>query len=193
VFLLLLLAIGIWTSFHARRDLWVVLIVALVVINQALRPALPARLGKQRWAVMAAVAGVLLSLVSVATLSNDVLEKKLKSAYPDDACAYVLAHHCPGPLFNHFDWGGFLMWRLHAADPPLLVGMDGRAIIYGEERILEHGKCWSGEPHWQDNPDLKGANLVIAKRDLALTSLLKCQGKFEVAYEDPVAVVFIRR
>jgi hypothetical protein len=196
LFLILLLGLGIWTSFRSRRDLWLVLIAALVIVNQALRPgpdAAPWRPGKLRWAAIVAGAGVALSVVSALTVFPEALERPMKGAYPDAACAYVLAQRCPGPLFNHYDWGGYLIWRLHDADPPLPVGMDGRAMIYGEERILEQNECWLGEPEWEDNPDLKAANLVIARRDMALTSLLKSRGAFRVAYEDQVAVVFVRR
>ena len=34
----------------------------------------------------------------------------------------------PGPLFNDYGWGGYLIWQLY---PELRVGIDGRMAVYG--------------------------------------------------------------
>jgi len=45
--------------------------------------------------------------------------------FPVGAADYLLANHVPGPLFNTYEHGGYLIWRLW---PQYQVFIDGRAI-----------------------------------------------------------------
>lgn len=54
-------------------------------------------------------------------LENPVKEKR----YPEGAATFILENAPSGRIFNHYDWGGYLTWRLH---PEYKVFIDGRAI-----------------------------------------------------------------
>ena len=108
--------------------------------------------------------------------------------YPRGAALFVEKQGYAGPLYNHFDWGGYLIWRL----PHLKVAMDGRANVHGDERIKRAIATWAGGPHWSDDPDLNNARVIIAKNDMALASLLRLDRKFTEVYRDETAVVFVR-
>jgi len=45
--------------------------------------------------------------------------------FPVGAADYLLANHVPGPLFNTYEHGGYLIWRLW---PQYRVFIDGRAM-----------------------------------------------------------------
>jgi hypothetical protein len=45
--------------------------------------------------------------------------------FPAGAADYLLANHVPGPLFNTYEHGGYLIWRLW---PQYRVFIDGRAL-----------------------------------------------------------------
>jgi hypothetical protein len=45
--------------------------------------------------------------------------------FPVGAADYLLANHVPGPIFNTYEYGGYLIWRLW---PQYRVFVDGRAI-----------------------------------------------------------------
>jgi hypothetical protein len=45
--------------------------------------------------------------------------------FPVGAADYLLSHHVPGPLFNTYEHGGYLIWRLW---PQYRVFIDGRAL-----------------------------------------------------------------
>ena len=49
--------------------------------------------------------------------------------FPVGAVAYLQAHPASGPLFNLYDWGGYLIWKLNPQTP---VFIDGRADLYGD-------------------------------------------------------------
>ena len=191
-FPLLLLASGALFAFRARRDVWFVLVAAVAVLAlSARRHAKPEEFVFTRPRVLAlalALAGVLL-VVSSWTLSNRRLEDALSKTFPVAAAAFVEERGYRGSLYNHYDWGGYLIWRL----PDLAVSMDGRNPLHGDARILRSIATWDGKRGWASDPELVAAELVIASVDHALVSLLRLDTRFQLVYEDAVAAVFVAR
>ena len=110
--------------------------------------------------------------------------------YPAGAVEYLREHRPPGPIFNHFNWGGYLIWTL----PEYPVGMDGRTNLYGEERLRRAFETWRGADGWDQDPDLLLAGVVVAPKKLntQLTGLLRAaEDRWRIVYEDEVAVVFV--
>ena len=105
--------------------------------------------------------------------------------YPVAAVRFVEEHGYAGPLYNHFNWGGYLIWQF----PRLPVALDGRINLYGSEHIGRAVNTWNGLGRWADDPDLTRARLVIAQADKPLTSLLTRDDRFHEVYRDAVAVV----
>jgi hypothetical protein len=71
--------------------------------------------------------------------------------------------------------------------------MDGRAALYGDEAIERSKETWGGGAKWASDPNLQSAGVVIAPDGAALTQLLRMDTRFELAYEDKVAAVFVAR
>lgn len=189
-----LLLTGVGLSFRSSRDAWVVDVLSLGIIAtiRAHRVDGPDRfpLTSGRTAVVACAT---IAVVVISGLNRKVSQRGLSAAlaehYPVAAAAVIDERGYGGPLYNHFDWGGYLIWRL----PRLPVSIDGRALLYGGARIQQQMKTWAGEPEWKNDPDLSKARLVILQARLPLTSLLRVDPRFDVAYEDHVAVVFVVR
>ena len=108
--------------------------------------------------------------------------------FPVAAARHIAAEGYRGPLFNDFNWGGYLAWAL----PNLPVALDGRTNLHGDERIERYGRVWAGVPGWHDDPDLAAAGVVVAEAQQPLVSLLRLDRRFREVYGDEVAVVFIR-
>jgi len=196
IFLLLLLVLGAYLGFKSRRDTWLTVTASACAIAAVpwdtilkRRDALPL----PGWlATLATVAmAVLLPLASLPMLSEETLSANVARTYPSRAAAFVETHGSPGALYNYFDWGGYLMWRL----PQWPVQMDGRTIVHGEPRILAHVDTWQGKANWRTDPELAAASVVIGPRDLPLASLLKLDQRFNLVYEDRdgPAVVFVAK
>src|SRR5207249_3388026 len=66
-------------------------------------------------------------------VSQEILEQRVAETFPEQAAAVVENRHYSGPLYNHFNWGGYLIWRL----PNLPVAIDGRTNIHGVERTKQ--------------------------------------------------------
>jgi hypothetical protein len=106
-----------------------------------------------------------------------------------EAVNFIKNHAYSGPLYNHFNWGGFLIWHL----PQLPVSLDGRTNVHGDERIERSLNTWGGHKSWEDDPELANAKLVIAALDMPLSSLLKLDTRFELVYEDAIATVYVAK
>jgi hypothetical protein len=190
----LLLAVAAYFSFRARRDLWFMTLAALAILTTPARrgtstvTACP--LTARGAAVLVGSVGVVMALTAgVRGLSAAGLERAVAEKFPARAVAFVEGHGYAGPVYNHFNWGGYLTRAL----PRLPVGLDGRTNLHGDERLLRIENTWAGRDGWEADPELSASNLVIADATMALTALLRRDGRFEVAYEDSVAVVFVRR
>lgn len=186
----MLLAGGLIVSFRSLRDIWFLTAIAVMILAEELPSKTPVLrpLPKLIRPVMAVV--VLLIAFGVARLmgiGNDSLNKYRNLALPVKAANVVLERHYPGPLFNTYDWGGYLRWRTG-----MPVSIDGRAALYGGKRFMRSLNTWGGGPGWAKNPDLKTANLVIGPVGDALTQLLRQDPDFRLVYQDKVAAVFVR-
>jgi hypothetical protein len=115
------------------------------------------------------------------------LQKFVERRFPVGAVNFVKQNRFPGPLYNHFDWGGYLIWSL----PELPVSMDGRMNVHGDPRIIRSLGTWAGNPGWDLDPELANARLVIAELGRPLTSHLRRDPRFRLVYEDNRAAVFV--
>jgi hypothetical protein len=94
----------------------------------------------------------------------------------------------PGPLYNTFDWGGFLMWYM----PQYPVSIDGRNDLYGDEMDGPAFTTDSGDSSYKTNSALNEAGVVLLKRTDGLVSTLDLDPRFRKIYEDKIASVFVR-
>ncbi|HMC64444.1 MAG TPA: hypothetical protein VKI65_05860 [Gemmataceae bacterium] len=192
----LLLAAGVFLAFRARRDLWFMVVVASAILatssHAAARPEELFPLTRLRLRlVAAAVVLVMIFTACVRNLTPSGLQDHVEKMFPVRAVAFVKEQGYGGPLYNHFNWGGYLIWAL----PDLPVAIDGRTNLHGDERILRFENTWKGMKGWETDADLADANVIIAYANapLGLTSLLYRDSRFELVYEDEVAVVFVRK
>jgi hypothetical protein len=182
---------GAALSFRAYRDVWFVVFAAIVVLAGRVSPPSDDRFAVS-WGQGIGIATALIALFAVVSgyrIGGARLERAIAAEYPAAAAQVVEARGYRGPLYNDYDWGGYLMWRL----PWLRVAMDGRGQLHGDARVWRSIRTWDGEPGWSTDPELGRARLVIAATGKPLTSLLRGDPRFAVAYEDGVAVVFTRK
>jgi hypothetical protein len=52
---------------------------------------------------------------------------------------------------------------------------------------------WSAQPDWASDAQLMKAGVVIGPVKAPLTQVLRMDPRFQLAYEDKVAAVFVRR
>lgn len=109
--------------------------------------------------------------------------------FPSGAVAYLQAHPANGPLFNLYDWGGYLIWKLNPETP---VFIDGRADLYGESLMRQFADVYDLRDDWQERLQTWRIGTVLVRPDCALAVALRRVVGWEVRYSDPQAVVFER-
>jgi hypothetical protein len=110
--------------------------------------------------------------------------------FPAGAVEYLKRHRPPGPLFNDYGWGGYLVWQLY---PDYRVGIDGRAAVYGPRRFAEYTEIADLGPRWRETLDGSPARLALIKTGSPLAIALRAAPDWQVLYEDRLAVVLAKR
>jgi len=120
--------------------------------------------------------------------------------FPEGATRFIERERIPAQLFNSYNMGGYLTWRL---GPEYLDYIDGRVIPFGPELFRRQDELLRLPPdslEWQHESDLRGIHSMIvslARYDgLQLFPELKkfCDSDIWVpVYLDEVSAVFVRR
>ena len=179
-------------AFRMVRDGWILIVISILVLGASEeRTATRSEVLRPAYRLLVAVILVLGIAITLRArdLRNEELQGLVGETFPETAAAYIESHALQGPLYNDFNWGGYLLWRL----PELKVNIDGRTNLYGDRRIARNSATWAGLKGWDTDPELVGANLVVGSIHYPLVTLLRADPRFKVAYEDGLAVVFKRR
>jgi hypothetical protein len=147
-------------------------------------PSAPAPAG------LVALLGVALAAtmgMSALRLEPDRVEERLESEFPVAATAWIHQHQPPAELFNTFDWGGYLMWEL----PEMRVSVDGRTDVY-DDYLATYRATIAATPGWSEELDREGIGTVLVDPGSPLATALRDTPGWQLAYEDPVAIVFVR-
>ena len=120
--------------------------------------------------------------------------------FPEKAAAFVLQQDIPGQVFNDYNEGGFVTWRL---GPKYLDYIDGRAIPFGPELLKHTNQLLASPPDsaiWQHESEKYDINTIIVALGRydglqffpALAQF--CSGDlWRPVYLDEVSAVFVRR
>jgi hypothetical protein len=191
-------------SFHAQRDLWLVAIAATAVLGDALRPAksieaadsaasritfLESPFTFQRVAPLAASFAVVIG-VALALLPKQpvALMAAAGKTYPTAASDFIRQRQLPAPLFNAYEWGGFLLWYL----PEYAVATDSRPRLYSADDIILYSKAMNADLPYTADPAFAAARTLILPRHSLMGEALRDLPAFQVAFSDDVAVVLVK-
>jgi hypothetical protein len=191
-FLILLLAICAVLSFHSQRDIWLVVLAAAAAIGEmtipigaAAEPAVEAK--SVLISVMAAMAVLILAAAFLVPRPEALLAKAARS-YPVAASDYIREHHLPQPIFNAFEWGGFLSWYL----PDYPVAIDSRVDLYGDDFVIDYTQMMSAKLRYSDFPALANAATIVLPHSAIIAQALSTLPAYKVVYSDDVATVLAK-
>lgn len=107
--------------------------------------------------------------------------------FPSRAVTYLEAHPPHGPIFNHYDWGGYLIWKFY--DRSMRVFIDGRADIYGEALFHQFADTYQFKDAWRQSLQRWNIETVLVPANSALATGLRNAPDWTVTYEDSQAVI----
>jgi len=196
LFLITILVIASALSFYSQRDVWLTVIVAVAVIGEMLLGSSPAAATENPQLFfspaksfgLAFAASFVVIALGAATLtprSQSALLTKAAQSYPVDACNYIREHRLPQPIFNAFEWGGFLTYYL----PEYPVAIDGRTDLYGDDFLVQYSKAMSAEIRYTDFGPMAIAQTFLLPHTAIMAGALGSLPGYRVAYQDSVATV----
>lgn len=195
-----LLMIGtMFMSFLAGRQIAVFAVAAAPILTFDLAHLLESRGWMLRSAPVARPAQARLNLALIglvllgalsymlATLTPVSVAKAQSEFLPVDAAAYLNEANPPGPMFNSYNWGGYLMF----AAPQYPVFVDGRTDLYGEF-LRKWLRAALGGSDWREILEEYAIRLVVVEKGSGLEMNLREEPGWRLDYEDDLAVIFVR-
>ncbi len=199
---LLLLLVTVWAALHSARHIPLFALVAAPILSNLVHAWT-----RENWSLFDSVKGTSYNsatqLVNVIVLAaffsfggfrvrsivraQNEVEKR---TFPVSAVSFLRENRLPAPLFNSYNWGGYLIWELYPEYP---VYVDGRADLYGD-RFLDQfaGTYEISNPAWRVPLGEWGIRTVLVSPDAPLASALRLTPGWKEVYVDSQAVIFSR-
>jgi hypothetical protein len=190
-FKLVLMMAGSVLAFHMARDAWFLCITAAAVIADATglesnRSERDEPFHIPEFAGVGVVTVLMLLLVARNTgFSSAGLDQTISREYPVDAVNYLRQYPVPGPLYNNFNWGGFLIFYM----PQYPVAIDGRTDLYGDDLVSHFYAIETADSSYETDERLNEAGVVLLMNKLPLAQILPLDRRFRVIYRDDLAIV----
>jgi hypothetical protein len=128
------------------------------------------------------------SLKIMRELPDQRNQERIAEQLPLEAFDLIEKERYPGNLFNSYNWGGYVIWRLY---PSYLSFVDGRTDLFGDEILDRYFKIWLAEPGWEDELQHWGIGIVLVEPHAPIAHTLEGIG-WEIEYEDSASVLLIR-
>jgi hypothetical protein len=190
-----------YSALLAGRNFPTFAIVAAPVLAEHLESWLSARGWRLSWkrlpssGVFAALNWALLLLILgagvfkvVYALNPARIDEARRDSVPVEAARFLEAQRPPGPIFNSYNWGGYLIWA--ARDYPVYV--DGRTDLYGDDLLTTYLDTALAGAGWEENLDVAGINTVLVEVNSPLAQALELTQGWERAYQDELAAIYVR-
>ena len=140
---------------------------------------------------------LLLTLISLAALIKIVIPLTPQAnltaeqdSLPYEAVEFMKTEKPPGPIFNSYNWGGYLIFKLW---PDYPVYIDGRTDLYDDEFIRRYISVMVADEGWQQILADDGINTVFVEHNSTLAKFLRRDAGWQMLYEDEMAVIFEKK
>ena len=126
--------------------------------------------------------------------SKDRMFETNGNKYPKKAVDFMVKSNIKGPIFNSFNIGGYLIWRLY---PEHKVFIDGRTEVYGKKFMDEFARSLIDFEIWEKLDEKYGFNAVILDYSASdvyyhlIKNLYESQG-WKLVYFGDVALIFVK-
>ena len=189
-------------SLLASRNIALYALVAAPILSRHLDSALariewPKGKGRQIPAKISRVINVLLFItllvpailkimISLAPRTN---EEAVRELFPQAAVEYMLRSDLPGPIFNSYNWGAYVIWELY---PRYFSFVDGRTDLFDDDLLEQYLNVWRGDEGYQAALDRWGIATVFIEPGSPLSLRLEARMDWSKVYQDHQAVIYTR-
>lgn len=112
-----------------------------------------------------------------------------KMTFPAAAVDWIQGQQPKSNLYNSYNWGGYLIWRLY---PTYKVFIDGRADVYGDQSIESFLGIYRAAHGWEQKLLQDGVSVVLIEPDAPLAYALEDSPNWRQSFRDDKSVIFVR-
>jgi hypothetical protein len=127
--------------------------------------------------------------VAIGPAVDDHFERQARLILPRHAADFIVEHDVRGRLFNTYNGGGYLIYRLF---PGHRVFIDGRQTPYSPGLLADDNVIESGAPGWYERLERVAPELVLCETASPLHQLLELRDEFRQVYSDSYFSVLLR-
>jgi hypothetical protein len=188
-FILFLLGL-VMASLHVRFVLVFVPFVTPVLATILANWVPPYDREKDKWALNAALIALTVGCIVHYFPSSKDLQTRITKSFPVSAVAYLQKHPVPGPMFNSYGFGGYLVW---SRGPEYKVFIDGRGDVYERGGVLSDYMHISYlEPGALAVLQGYGVRSCLLEPGAPLATVLSTLPEWKRVYVDGVSTLFVR-
>jgi hypothetical protein len=190
----------IFLSLQAYRFIPFLVFGTVVYCGRAITCRLPSGRLPARLVGGIAAVGIGILLVNALLLQGPAAIKTLRGplvstqTYPEGAVQFIQRERPVGEMFNDFNWGGYLEWRLFPAYRTFIDGRNLRPAVFDDYRVI----LWI-EDAWRQLLDKHRINMVVLSpvddftgELYELTNFLYQADDWQLVYADATAVILLR-
>lgn len=118
----------------------------------------------------------------------------VEGRYPVKAAEFVSENHLPANLFNSYEWGGYLMWKLYPAYRVFWDGRQDSASMFRQGLALMWGQ------HWREILDRNGVDTIVLKSlsdddggHYPILDIMRASPDWALVFNGVSSLVFVRR
>src|SRR5438093_6628112 len=156
-----------------------------------IRPNRPtAALGVLNLALLVVAVAVMIAYRAVPNLRSADEAAAIASVFPVRAADSLQAVGKPVRIFNYYDYGGYLLWRLYPHGSRIFI--DGRVEVYGSGLFSRYLRVSYLADGWPSVIAQTGPDAIVPPRGHPLVGLLEQDPAWQLFSHDRVATVFTR-
>ncbi len=190
---ILLLSAGVLVALSAIRHIPIYVVLTVPVLSDwseqwlfagtNLDRAMVAGAGgtiKRGWSLLIVAAMASFAVARIVAVNRQQAWVEVQQ-FPARAVDFLVQHPEFQPVFNAYNWGGYLVWRLYSYQR---VFIDGRADVYGDEVMGQFADVYSLTHDWQQPLERWDIHSVMVPPDAPIAVALRSSSGWRQAYAD---------
>jgi hypothetical protein len=135
----------------------------------------------------ALMAGIVIAVVHYFPSRSD-MNKRVADQFPVQALAYMQQHSVPGPLFNSYGFGGYMV------EAGYKTFIDGRSELFEQTGVLNaYMHITMLKPGAMQVLNGYGIRACLLQRDEPLSTVLASMPDWQKVYSDNVSALYVKR
>jgi hypothetical protein len=152
---------------------------------------------RQLFAITTALALVIIAGATLLRITSSINPSKQyevdRSTYPVAAADWLTTHPDVGTrMYNQYGWGGYLAYRFYPQSNRK-VFIFGEAALMGDPLLNRYEDVQTLRSSWKQILDQNQVDYIVYNKGEALANVLTTQPEWQLAYQDDVAVIYVRK